>query len=114
MPSDFRPRPRLRDPDIFRVLHAEGGTCGICGKSYGLELHHVLSRQAERGDDMRANLVFLCGDHHRRVTANDEAALIALGWYIRNHRWDVIDYVESKLGSEQAADWFQRRLHLSI
>ena len=113
MPSDFRPRPRLRDPDIFRILHAEGGTCGICGKSYGLELHHVYPR-GQGGDDVRANLLFLCGEHHRRVTANDEAALSALGWYIRNHRWDVIDYVEGKLGAEQAAGWFLQRLHVNI
>jgi hypothetical protein len=83
------------------------------GKGHGLELHHVYPR-GQGGDDVRANLIFLCHDHHRRITANDEAALTALGWFIRNHRWDVIDYVEKKLGTEKAADWFLRRLNLSI
>ncbi len=75
-----------------------------------LELHHILPR-AQRGDDVRANLVWLAAEHHRRITVNDEDARRRLGEYLRRERPDFYVYLVNKMGSPiMARDWIKRRL----
>lgn len=108
---DPRPARRVRDSEILRLLHSDRNKeCAVTGWTDNLELHHVLPR-SKGGDDVRANLVFLRRDIHRRVTANDKVALTLLGEYIVSERPDTIEYLRWKLG-ERAADWMRRRLHI--
>ena len=105
---DFKPELRRRDPDLLRILHLERGECALCGE-VEFELHHVLSR-AQGGDDVRENIVKLCAERHGEITHNEEGARRALGEHLLAARWDVLDYLESKLGEEAAREWLARRL----
>jgi len=53
------------------------GPCLICGDAWRVELHHVISR-AQGGDDVPANLVPLCAEHHRRITEHVGLARVDL------------------------------------
>lgn len=40
--------------------------CNECGTSYGIELHHIISRrQLKPLEDCKHNFVYLCYNHHR-------------------------------------------------
>ena len=93
-------------------MHSERGKeCALTGSIERLELHHILSRGAGRGDDVRANLVFLAQEMHRRITANDPAAREMLGRYIVAEKPEFFYYLTGKLGSKvKARDWMRRRL----
>lgn len=40
--------------------------CNECGTSYGVELHHIISRrQLKPLEDCKHNFVYLCYNHHR-------------------------------------------------
>lgn len=40
--------------------------CNECGTSYGVELHHIISRkQFKPLEDCKHNFVYLCYNHHR-------------------------------------------------
>lgn len=109
MIPDPKPARRIRDAEILRLLHTDRNKeCALTGYTDDLELHHVLSR-AQQGDDVRANLVFLRRDIHRRITSNDRVALRMLGDYIQHERPDTMEYLRWKLGVG-AADWMRRRL----
>lgn len=109
MIPDPRPARRVRDAEILRILHSDRNKeCAFTGHTDDLELHHVLPR-SQGGDDIRANLVFLRRDAHRRVTANDRVALRMLGDHIWHERPDTVEYLRWKLGA-QAGDWMRRRL----
>lgn len=111
MTPDPRPARRVRDSEIFRLLHSDRDKeCVITGWTDDLEIHHVLPR-SKGGDDMRANLVFLRRDIHRRVTVNDPVVLRQLGEHLVSERPDTIEYLRWKLG-ERAEDWMRRRLHI--
>lgn len=110
MTADPRPARRIRDSDLMRLMHSERTKeCAITGDTLALELHHVLPR-GQGGDDVRANLVFLRGDVHRRITANDPVALRLLGEHIRSERLDTMAYLTFKLGPGRAEEWMRRRL----
>lgn len=110
---DPRPLPRIRDPELMRILHANPHKeCAITGWMDKVEAHHVLPR-SQRGDDVRANIVMLDREFHARITANNEQALRMLGAYIKSERPDTIAYLYRKLG-EGALDWMQRRLYIGV
>lgn len=112
---DPRPTPRRRDPDLLRILHASPNKlCALCEGSERLELHHVLGRGAQRGDDVRANLVWLCHDEHFALTIHQKDARRALGQHLLESRPDTIDYVIDKLGSGPGRDWLARRLFINV
>lgn len=113
--SDFKPGSRIRDPELMRRLHYEYEECVICG-DIRFSLHHVLKR-GQGGDDVRENLVPLCGDGtngcHGAVESNRDFACRALGLYIQSERPDILVYLERKLEGG-AAEWLKRRLRLSL
>jgi 5-methylcytosine-specific restriction endonuclease McrA len=70
MPPDPKPPRRIKDPDLMRRMHLEGGVCCVCGVSYGLELDHIV-RRSQGGDDTRENLRWLCKRHHQELHAGN-------------------------------------------
>lgn len=78
--GERRYRRKVASPKQWQAIRAaklEGAKCRICVFP-ATELHHVVSRGA-LGDDVAANLVPLCRDCHRDVTArapNIGAALL--------------------------------------
>lgn len=113
MPPDPKPPARVRDPALLRSLHMEWGECALCGSTRTLSLHHVHKHPR---DDVRANLVMLCGsgttgchgmiEHHAPVVCHDLAV------YLLAFRPDTIDYLVGKLGSTDAArEWMRDSLH---
>ncbi len=47
-------------------MSAKDEYCNECGTSYGVELHHIISRkQLKPLEDCRHNFVYLCYKHHR-------------------------------------------------
>jgi hypothetical protein len=110
---------RIVDPELLRQLHREWQECLIChGTAYSegrLSLHHVHSSPR---NDVRGNLVMLCGDGvrgcHGKITLNDEATLHELGLRIKDERPDVILYLVAHLGDDQAEDWLRRKYAVSL
>lgn len=110
---------RIKDPGLFKRLHAQGGTCALaddpvydCRSS--LNLHHVLPR-SQGGDDVEANLVWLCGSgttgHHGFVEYRDRDRLLSLRAVLLTRRPDTISYLADRLGGAVAAStWLQRYL----
>ena len=61
------------------IAEKKQGPCRVCG-GYALggnQLHHLVSR-AKLGSDCESNIVPLCGECHRRVTAYDREACAML------------------------------------
>lgn len=115
--SDFTSGSRIRDPELMERLHFEFEECLICG-CVNFTLHHVLSRSLG-GDDVRENLVPLCGDGtsgcHGWVEENVDSVCRTLGLHIQRERPDVLAYLELKLEStEAAAEWCKRHLRLHL
>lgn len=123
---DPKPRPRVQNAILLRQLHREWKECALClsvGWEYddagdrcwiGLSLHHI--RKHPR-DDVRANLVMLCGDGvrgcHGKAEAHDPVVMKQFGEYFLRERPDVIEYWWEKLGSA-APEWFLRLHHVSM
>ena len=105
--------PRHRDPELLRRLHLEWKCCALCGETWPLSLHHIYDR-----DDIRANLVMLCGDGvqlcHGLITAEDDETRYALGRYLNEHRPDTLAYVNEKLPNGRGWAWLERRLYLEV
>jgi hypothetical protein len=106
------------------VLHHEWDECAICQSTgwddcdgqrewVGLSLHHVCKHPR---DDVRGNLVLLCGDGvrgcHGRIEAWDAVTLRLLGEHILEERPDTIAHLEWRFGEEGAQAWLQRHLKL--
>jgi hypothetical protein len=113
---DPRPEARIRDSDLMRILHADRAKeCALSGDISWLELHHILPR-SQGGDDVRANLVWLGGYLHRRVSANDPVVMRLLGEHIVAHRPDTVAYLRAKLNTpgrpSAAQEWMARRLYI--
>lgn len=97
-------------------MHFVFEECVICG-AVDFSVHHVLKR-SQGGDDVRANLVALCGHGtagcHGAVEASEEAACAALGRYLMEERPDTIAYLEFRLeGPDAASEWLQRHLRVT-
>lgn len=108
---DPRPRARVKDKEILRVLHVIWKECAICGLTYPLSLHHVHKHPR---DDVRGNLVMLCGDGtsgcHGLIEAHDKETMRRLGEHIMRSRPDTIVYLNEKLGTIAAGEWMRRYL----
>ena len=51
---------------IKSIVQEDMSKCYICGKTFGLEIHHVMSGNANRKLSTRWGLVVaLCRDHHQ-------------------------------------------------
>lgn len=113
--GDPKPPPRVRDPELMRRLHIEWRECALCQASLGgttpLSLHHVV-RRGRGGDDVRANLVMLCGSGttgcHGRVEAHDPLARLLLHDYLLDHRDDTMEYLAYRFPAEGAERWLAR------
>ena len=95
----------------MRRLHLRRGTCVLCGSAQDLNLHHVVPRRPHLGDDVEANLVFLCGSGihgcHGAVEMNNSEALRRLREHLLTERPDTLEYIATKMGSRQLGDgWF--------
>ena len=107
--------PRVRDPELLRRLHLEWRSCALADDTceWWRSLHHI---HRHPRDDVRANLVMLCGDgvagHHGRIEANDDEARAQLGLYIARHRPDTIAYINEKLPNGRGWAWLEHRLFL--
>lgn len=123
---DFKDEARIRDPDLLRRLHLEWKECALCGSVglplahspnpknlmyIGLSLHHVLKHPR---DDIRGNLVMLCGHGtagcHGLIEAHDPKTLSLLGRHIVSQRGDVISHLYHRLGVEAAQEFLSRTL----
>lgn len=106
---------RITDPDLIADLHLEWKECVLCLAVYPtrLSLHHIHNKPR---DDVRANLVLLCGDGvsgcHGLITVNDFAKCRELGIYLVKHRLDTMEYLGKKLGFLQATEWMRHQWHL--
>lgn len=102
---------RIRNAELFRAMHLEGGECVLCGVR-GQSLHHVLPRSLG-GDDVRENLVWLCGDGvagcHGLIEARHEHACVLLGMHLLEEEPDVLRYLQSKFGDTEANEFVTRR-----
>jgi hypothetical protein len=112
MTPDPKREKRIRDPELLRRMHFEFEECVICGV-VDFSVHHVLKR-SQGGDDVRENLVALCGHGtagcHGLVELADADACAALGAYLDAERPDVVTYLQNRLGSpDAAAEWLQQR-----
>lgn len=102
---DPRPPARVRNPVLLKILHVEWRECALCGATGPrLSLHHL--RKHPR-DDVRPNLVMLCGDGvhgcHGDVEAGDRAKRLDLGTYLLAHRPDAVDFL--------GLPWIRRTLY---
>ena len=77
MNSSIPRQPRLRlDPVSYhalcqRVLERDGWRCQRCGRSQGLEAHHMQMR-SQLGGDLEENLITLCSACHRQAHLQPE------------------------------------------
>lgn len=116
---DPRPAPRIRDRELLARLHLAWGECALaeydlpgCLGTSPRSLHHI---HRHPRDDVRPNLVMLCGSGttgcHGAIEHADPETRLALGGYLRIRRPDTIAYLRAKLGGELAADaWLSRYL----
>lgn len=78
-----------------------------------LSLHHIHKHPR---NDVRANLVMLCGDGttgcHGLIEAHDIVTCALLGIYLQNERPDSIAYLVDLLGETAAREWLHRQLGL--
>jgi hypothetical protein len=126
MLTDFKTEGRIRDPDLLRRLHLEWKECALCGSVglsssdkpnpenlmyIGLSLHHILKHPR---DDIRGNLVMLCGHGtagcHGLVEAHDATKVQELGRYIIANRGDVISHLYQRMGVEAAQEYLRQQL----
>ena len=110
--SDQKPLARIRDPLVLRDLHYEWRECALCLTTQGkLSLHHICKHPR---DDVRANLVMLCGSGttgcHGLVESHDENTRSLLGEHVRSERPDVLDHLRWRFGEEGAQEWLDRNL----
>ena len=63
--SDWKPRPRLRDPEALARFRLErrGEPCECCERRAGTDVHHRVFR-SQGGDDAPENLLWLCRPCH--------------------------------------------------
>lgn len=105
-------------------LHLDPRGCPLCFLDpdrgvHGISLHHLLPKGAPyHGDDVEANLEFLCGSgttgHHGLIEAGDAHACALLGSWVKAKRPDFLGYLQGKLRSQDAASaWLERHLYLA-
>lgn len=105
---DPKPTARIRDPHAGTVKAQREGGCRVCRSKHLVSRHHVVPK-SQRGDDVDANLVPLCGDCHGALHRDDQphfrgAQTIAQTLRIKLHD-DEVEYVIAKMG----AAWLELR-----
>lgn len=120
MGADPKPPKVIKDQELLRQLHLEWQECFICMATryqFGrLSLHHIHKHPR---DDVRGNLVMLCGDGvsgcHGKIEEGDPVTRGLFGLYLVNQRPDTMEYLAGKLGGEeQAKAWMRRYLHAPV
>lgn len=92
-----RPRHKASAKRWEEIAGKKQGPCRVCD-GHGLggnQLHHLVPRGPGLGADTEANIVPLCAECHRRVTAYDRDACAVLR---RNLSDDEYSYAVEKLG----------------
>lgn len=74
-----------------RYLRFKDNKCLLCGKNNDLEVHHIIP-QSRGGTDDWNNVVTLCDEHHKMITAYYKA----IGW--ENPFWHKFVYGGYKRG----------------
>lgn len=105
---------RVRDPDALRLFRLSMRECALCGATSPLSIHHLYPR-GQGGDDVRANFVALCGDGvrlcHGDVEHHRNGARRMLGLHVLYERADTLEYLSTKLGSQdRALAWLEGNL----
>lgn len=59
----------LEDKKTYERVANEQIWCRLCGKTYNLQIHHIIYR-SELGNNDERNLIRLCADCHRKVHSN--------------------------------------------
>lgn len=114
---DPKPERRVIDRALMRRLHVEWRECAICGESaIRLSLHHVHKHPR---NDLRENLVMLCGDGtrgcHGLIENGDRQTRARLGAHVAWYRPDIVTYLDRQLGgSEQGTAWLRRYLYAPL
>lgn len=115
MATDFKPAPRIVDPDALQEFHEQHGSCMVCWNG-PVEAHHMLHR-SRGGDDLLANLLPLCANCHRayhgtpyreehsgrRVTGQDVRRIIGTR-LTKQHR----AYLYERLGMRAGVHYLNR------
>jgi hypothetical protein len=114
MTADPKAPARIVDRQAWKAAVKREPLCVICFDMPSQSAHHILKR-SQRGDDVAANLVGVCGDGtrgcHGRLEAEDEVARKLLGEYVAMERDDFVDYLIVKLGGPwPAVSFLSRRL----
>lgn len=58
-----------QDKKTYERIAEEQKWCQICGKTYNLQIHHIIYR-SQLGNNDERNLIRLCSECHRKVHAN--------------------------------------------
>lgn len=103
---------RVRDPAVLRQVVFESDECVSCGDTTRRRsAHHVLHR-SQGGDDVRENLLVLCGDGvagcHGRYH-NGDAQVLSLISAAIEARPDIAQYILDRLGVGPGRDYLFRR-----
>lgn len=59
----------LEDKKTYERVANEQKWCRLCGKTYDLQIHHIIYR-SQMGNNDERNLIRLCADCHRKVHSN--------------------------------------------
>lgn len=108
--GDPKPPARVKNGPLLALLHHEWRECFLCDAiNVRLSLHHVHKHPR---DDLRSNLVMLCGSGttgcHGEIEHAAPGARARLVREIRVRRPDVFAYLRTKLGGAIAADEWLR------
>lgn len=113
---DWKPAPRIEDPDATRRVCVAEMRCRLChkrarsyvwkGKQYagGLTGHHLVSRQ-RRGDDVDANIVPLCGSG----TTGCHGDVEHYRWARVALRAQLTEENEAYCIEKESAEWFEKQ-----
>jgi hypothetical protein len=114
--TDWKPQGPVRNPALLRRLHREWRSCEVCGRTDGrLSLHHISKHPR---DDLRGNLVMLCGSGttgcHGLIEAHDRRTRQALGQVLLTDRRDVVQYLVERRGEDAARAWLAATYYVDL
>lgn len=109
---DVKGEARIIDPIALRTKRLREKECRVedCGGPAS-DPHHLIYR-SNGGDDVEANIIPICHDHHMilHFDATDDAAWVReeIGKALRP---EEIAYVKGKLGETQGVSYLERYYH---